>query len=500
MKPCFTPWRVLCVGVAWMALALSVTPARAAQPDAALAARIDAYIGQPRFAGASWGIAVASLDDGRTLYAHHADRLLQPASTAKLYTAALALATLGGDYRLPTRLLARDAVRRGRLHGPLVLQGSGDPTLGTPAHADWADQLAAQLDARGIRRIQGDLIADDGFFRGPAIGAGWEAGDLQAAFAAPATALGVDENSVRVTVTPAAAPGQPAQVAFATDDSGMRLDNQLRTVATAADEDIHLYRAPGTATLHAFGTVAAGSAPRHYKLSLPDPAAVAARRLLAALARHRIRVDGALQVRRWPQDERELLAGTRVLAQVLSPPLGQILHDGLKRSQNLYLQNLLAHVGTRLPVDAATDHADSDQRAIAALQALLGRAGIAPTAARIVDGNGLSRRNLTTANALVRVLTYLAATPQAARLRDALPLAGVDGSLAARLRGTAAQNNMRAKTGSMAYVQCLAGYVTSAAGERLVFAIMLNNDTSPSEARAAVDTIAAMLADAGRRN
>ena len=173
-----------------MAVSLATTAAPPATTT--LAARIDAHIGTPRFAAADWGIAVVSLDDGRTLYAHRADHLMQPASTTKLFTAALALSTLGADYRMPTRLLAGGAIANGRLDGPLILYGMGDPTLGTVnTSADWADQLAGQLAARGVRRVHGNVIADDSYFRGPLTGSGWEAGDLQSAFAAPASALSV---------------------------------------------------------------------------------------------------------------------------------------------------------------------------------------------------------------------------------------------------------------------------------------------------------------------
>jgi D-alanyl-D-alanine carboxypeptidase/D-alanyl-D-alanine-endopeptidase (penicillin-binding protein 4) len=491
------------VSVLLMAVSLATTAAPAATNT--LVARIDAHIGEPRFAAADWGIAVVSLDDGRTLYAHRADRLLQPASTAKLFTAALALSALGADYRLPTRLLAGGAIANGRLDGPLILYGMGDPTLGAAnTGADWADRLASQLAARGVHRVRGDVIADDSYFRGPLIGTGWEAGDLQSAFAAPASALSVNENSVRVTVTPAARIGQPAQVTLDPADTDLRVENALVTVPARTPDDISLYRAPGATTLQAFGSVAMGAAPRHYSLSLPDPAAVAGAQLLQALRHRHIRVDGRLQVRHWPQGGDGLPSEAGVIAEVLSPPLGEILHSGLKRSQNLYLQNLLLAVGASPLADApaSTGFVGSEQRAIEMLHRLLDKIGVPPSASVLVEGSGLARRDLVTPNALVRLLVYLAAQPQAALLHESLPIAGVDGSLAWRMRDTAAQGNVHAKTGSMAYVQCLAGYVTSAAGERLAFAIMLNNYVpAPGASRpsAEVDAIAVMLANlAGR--
>ena len=172
------PLPVLAAGLPAIATP-QATHAPAAVAHASLAASIDAIVAQPRYAAADWGIAVVALDSGRTLYAHQAGKLFQPASTAKLFTAALTLATLPADYRIPTRVLSAATSRHGQLDGPLLLYGMGDPSLGSPgANPDWADALATQLAARGIHTIRGDLIADTSYFAGPRIGSGWEAGDL----------------------------------------------------------------------------------------------------------------------------------------------------------------------------------------------------------------------------------------------------------------------------------------------------------------------------------
>ena len=447
-----------------------------------LASAVDAQIQQPRFDAASWGIAVVSLDTGRTLYTHDADRLLQPASTAKLYTAAVVLDTIGTDYRIPTQLLATRQVARGRLEGPLILHGMGDPTLGTPGtNMDWADQLAAQLAADGVHEVQGDLIADDSYFQGPQTGSGWEARDLQSWFAVPASALSVQENVAELTVTPAKAPGQPALLRFDPPGALARVDNHLVTGARDTRSDINLYRAPGAATLHAFGTINQDAAPQTFKLAIGDPAWYAGTRLREALQRHDVQIHGNLRVRHWPEQNDVGLDKAVVLAQVLSPPVMEILERGLKRSQNLYLQNLLqitgvkAHAEAEQAGDPPTGFLSSDAWGIRALDGLLERIGIAPGMAQIEDGAGLSRQDLSTAHAMVQLLSYLADQPYGQTLRDALPVAGVDGTLEWRMRNTAAADNVYAKTGSMTHVRCLVGYVTTASGEHLAFAIMLNN-------------------------
>ena len=473
------------------------TPSGAASA-AALSAQIDAQIAQPRFAAAAWGIAVVSLDSGRTLYAHDADQLLQPASTAKLFTAALSLSALGPSYRIPTQLLAGGKISNGRLDGPLILRGMGDPTLGVASSADWADRLASQAAARGLRFVHGGLIADDTWFAGPAHGSGWEAGDLQSWFAVPSSALSVDENVVQVTVTPASSAGQPATIRMTPQDALPDIEGQLLTTAGRIADNINLYRGPGDETLHVFGSVAAGGHARAFKLAMVDPARVAALQLRQALKNHGIQVSGKLHVIHWPQASPAASAQANVLGEVLSPPVSEIVQRGLKRSQNLYLQNLLLTVGTRQPPPTYNGFISSESRGIQALRALLDEIGIPATASLIAEGTGLSRSDLVTPRAMVRLLAYLAAQPYAAMVRDALPIAGVDGTLIGHMRRSAAENNVHAKTGSMRYVHCLAGYVTSASGEHLAFAIMLNNYDRPDRAPRTgsdVDAIAVMLAN-----
>lgn len=488
------------------ATASSAMPAPASAPTS-LGEQIEGLISQPRFAGADWGIAVISLNTGRTVYSHHADQLFQPASTAKLFTAAVALSELGPDYRIPTRVLAGGEIRNGRLDGPLILYGMGDPTLGVdPGTAHWADQLAGQLETRGLRQVHGDLIADATYFASPMMGSGWEATDLQSWFAVPASALSVGENQVEVTVSPGLGAGAPAVLRFDPADAIPAVTNDLLTGAQRTRNDVNLYRAPGDGVLYAFGSIAAKSASQNYKLALPDPARFAGDQLREALLRHGIQLDGKVTTVHWPRRDASLPAQPVTLAEVLSPPVSEILERGLKRSQNLYLQNLLLLAGVKAQADTEQREGSmgfitSERWGIRAMRELLEQIGIAPTSSMIEEGTGLSRRNLATPSAMARLLTFLAGQPYGSTLVQALPIAGVDGTLQWRMRNTPAANNVHAKTGSMSFVHCLAGYVTSGDGERLAFAIMLNNYDPPAGAPSAskdIDQIAELLA--GSRN
>jgi D-alanyl-D-alanine carboxypeptidase/D-alanyl-D-alanine-endopeptidase (penicillin-binding protein 4) len=500
-------------GLALAALSLATPLFAAAQNQAApappatvqpsLTEQIDTLIGQPRFAGADWGIAVISLNSGRTVYSHHADQLFQPASTAKLFTAAVTLSQLGPNYRIPTRVVSGSEIRNGSLDGPLILYGMGDPTLGVdPATLHWADQLAEQLAAQGLRHVHGDLIADTTYFASPMMGTGWEAIDLQSWFAVPATALSVGENQVDLTVTAGVGTGAPAELRFDPANAIPSVANEVITSAQRTHNDVNLYRAPGDGVLYAFGNIAAKSPAQNYKLALPDPAQFAGRLLQEALVRRGIQLDGKLLTVHWPRRDSFLPAQPHTLAEVLSPPVSEILERGLKRSQNLYLQNLLLLAGVKAQADTeqregSMGFVTSERWGIRAMHQLLEQIGITPAASLIEEGTGLSRRNLATPNAMANLLAFLARQPYGPALVEALPIAGVDGTLQWRMRNTPAENNVHAKTGSMSFVHCLAGYVTSGDGERLAFAIMLNNYDPPAGAPSAtrdIDQIAVLLA------
>lgn len=486
-------WTVLLLGL------LLATPAW----SATLAERIDAHVAQPRFAHARWGIEVLSLDDGRVVYAHDADKLFVPASTAKLFTAALALEALGPAFRLPTRVFGMEPDAHGVVRGHAVLYGMGDPTLGADAStADWANQMAVQMTSRGIRRITGDLVADDTFFSTPPYGTGWEAGDLQARYGAQPSALSVSENAVRVTVTPAAQEGAPAQIQLDPARGVAKLDNQLITAAAGTPAEVNLYRGAGSDTLHAFGQVPLRGTVQRFPLSSDDPARVAGEALRDALARHGISLGGTVRVAHWPQGTLPLRRGTTLLAEVESPTLLDVLRGGLKRSQNLYLQNLWLMCGVRMqatqpPPGNGDGFISTEAWGLIGLRLLLDQWNIAADEVQLQEGSGLSRGDLVTPHAMTRVLERLSQRADAPAVRDTLPVAGMDGTLQARMKGTPAEGNVRAKTGTLSGVRGLAGYVSTAAGKRLAFTIFLNQYEPPAgapPATADIDAIAVMLA------
>lgn len=476
------------------------------QAPSSLADAIATYTTQPRFAHAQWGIDVVSLDSGATLYRRNADSLFLPASNAKLYTASLALQMLGPDARFSTTLYATSAPRtNGTLAGDLVLYGGGDPSLGDPeVSPDWADRLSDALAARGVRRIRGDLIADDTYFAGPLIGDGWEATDLQAGYGAQSGALGAQDNLVYVKVS-----RDGARCCALTVDpphSGMRVANLTGNAAP-----LSLYRPPGSDVLYASGSLRTNTPRATFTLAAPDGALLAANLLRDALAQHGIALDGKVRAVHWPETDTALTDRPVEIASIASPPLSDLLVHMLKHSDNRYAQMLLQQVGVRaaqagICADRAEPPQTSADWGLCAMRAFLGRIGIDDGEATFGDGAGLSRHDLVTPTATVKLLAWIARQPFAGVLRNALPVAGIDGTLKYRMRDNAATDNVQAKTGTLSHVYTLSGYVIDAAGDRLAFSLMLNRYQRPTDAfgrnvqpspQSDLDAVATMLAAYG---
>jgi len=487
--------------------------------------RLTSLVGEVRFGRALWGMEIVSLDTGRVLFAHNPDKLMEPASCAKLFTAALALDRLGADFRIVTSLYSRTPVsRNGTVEGDLILYGRGDPTFAAKFHDGDLDlalaPLVQMLTSAGVKRVQGDLVADQSFFHAGPYGAGWEWDDLPYPYASEVSALSVNDNAFDYLVKPGSQPGEPALIITRPSLVHLTVYNRVTTGTRAARREIDVYRPWNSGLMLVSGQLPLGDAGYNDSMAVPEPALWFGQLLRDQIRRRGIKFNGAVRAMDWRQRESVPLtpASLREAGSVESPPLREILARTLKPSQNLYAQLLLLQVGVteasgstnspppgsmrtpRPPVAAVAGTPQiSDERAgLRALDAFLVRAGIGAGQVLLQEGSGLSRQDVVTPDAMVKLLRFMSQHAHAAAFRDALPIAGVDGTLKARMRGTAAAGNVRAKTGSLTYVSTLAGYVASAAGERIAFALLLNNYQNPDPAassRADLDKIAVWLAE-----
>ncbi len=466
-----------------------------AQPAPGLTALqhdLDAILTAPSLERGYWGVLVKSLDTNDTLYALNARKLLMPASNMKIVTLAAAAARLGWDYQYDTKLLAGGAVQGGALDGDLVVVGSGDPSItdaAAPAvFASWAEALKA----RGVTRITGRVIGDDRAFGGESLGMGWSWDDLPDGYAAGIGALQFDENMARVTIAPGPTGGSPAIVTMAPESAGLVVRNRLTTGTAGSAESIEMHRLPGSTALELRGSVPVGSTAGVHTVSVDNPT------LFFVSALRRALIAAGVDVQRAAVDIDDLqdapaTDGMRTLIDYRSPPLSTLAMRLMKASQNQYAETLLKTLGADAGVPTAENGA-----AIAAL--ILQDWGV-PTGGLIQrDGSGLSRYDYVTPESLVTILSHVDADAVLrAPFEESLPIAGRDGSLSNRMKGTPAEGNARVKTGSMSNVRALSGYVTTADGERLVFSIIANNfDTPARVVTTAADAIIVRLAELRR--
>jgi D-alanyl-D-alanine carboxypeptidase/D-alanyl-D-alanine-endopeptidase (penicillin-binding protein 4) len=350
----------------------------------------------------------------------------------------------------------------------------------------WADEIGA----KGITRIDGRIIGHDNAFDDEGLGQGWSWDYLAYGYATPIGGLDFNENIVRLSITPGPAVGAPAVVTATPEASGLEIDGAVVTAAPGGELDITVTRRPGSRRLVVRGTVPVGRANATQTVSVENPTEFLVGEFRRALVARGIEVTGAavdVDTLPAPPD----LARAETLVSYTSPPLSEIAKVLLKVSQNLYADTLLKAIGR--PADGGPATTQEGRRV---LRDILQGWGIAPDRYLQADGSGLSRYNYLTADVLVAVLTRMYADNRHIEpFINALPVAGVDGTIAGRMKDTVAQGNARAKTGSIAHARALSGYVTSAEGEPLVFSMIVNNFNVPqSQADAVIDRAVVRLA------
>ncbi|VVN53155.1 D-alanyl-D-alanine carboxypeptidase DacC [Pseudomonas fluorescens] len=427
---------------------------------------LERLLADPALNGATVSLMVRDARSGSTLYQHNPRTRLIPASNLKLLTTAAAMDVLGPQYRFATQLLSNGPQQGERLTGNLYLRGLGDPTT---QFADY-QALAAQLARQGVRQVQGDLVFDDSFFDAERLGVDWAQDDESTYYGAQISALTVSPNAdfdAGTLIVTAKAPviaGQPVTVSLSPPTDYVQLSNHA---VSGPGDSYGITRQHGTNLLQLTGTLAPGKQSRQW-VSVWEPTQLVATLFEQALAQQGIEVLG-----------RRVIGGAspgtaRVLAEHQSAPLQALITPLLKLSNNNMSEALLKAMGRK------TVNAGTAQAGAAAVAAFMRRQGLDPATLVQVDGSGLSRRNLVSSQNLTDLLLATARQPWFDAWYSALPIAGnadrmTGGSLRYRLRGTAAENNLHAKTGSMAGVSSLSGYITDAQGRRLVFSMISNN-------------------------
>jgi D-alanyl-D-alanine carboxypeptidase/D-alanyl-D-alanine-endopeptidase (penicillin-binding protein 4) len=478
-----------------------VGPAVAAEE---LAPRIEEVINGPDYREGRWGILVVDAETGQTVYAHHPDQLFLPGSTAKLFSGAAALAALGANFRFETPVYRTSPVIDGRLHGDLILVASGDPTLGgrtdTSGRLAYTDDdhtyansstskstltstdplaglrsLARQVQAAGIHRLEGEVLVDDRLFpRSQGSGSGPDI----------LTPIMVNDNVVDVLVRPAERAGEQAIVTLRPETGFVQMESQVTTVGADRPTVVDLV-VTGPQRFVVRGQIAQGSRPILRIYPVEDPAAFARTVFTEVLRQQGVAVRaGALQAQQADLPARESYAADRRVALFTSPPFSETLKVTLKVSHNLYASTLPLWMAVQHNKRTLTDGLRLEGQFLAAL-------GVDTRAVAFAGGAGASPADSVTPRATVQLLQGMSKRSDYAVFRDALPVLGVDGTLAdAVAADSPARGKVRAKTGTLYYFdllndrpllrsKALAGTMTTASGRTLFLAMFVNDVPLP---------------------
>jgi D-alanyl-D-alanine carboxypeptidase/D-alanyl-D-alanine-endopeptidase (penicillin-binding protein 4) len=541
--------------------AASSTQAKTATRKKSLAEQINAILSQPHLARAHWGIHVVELESGKTIYALNPDELFLPASNAKLFTTAAALSAAGPDYRFSTTVETAGKIdENGRLLGDLVMVGRGDPNISgrvlpyalkterTALPTQALEEMADQVAARGVKIVDGDLIGDDTFYSPERYAPGWAQDDLQWLDGAPVSALTFNDNVVFVEIQPGARVDDKALITMQPDTGYYEIDNRIVTAATGVARKIGMRRDPGSKTVVLWGWMPLGDAGTKEALAIEDPAEFTAQLFRSLLERRGIVITGKTRARHGdvaeffdletaPTPGSPKAAGTKaprccppaaplspaprpdaqnccassekdgagvtaaatrpapvplVLARHVSLPFIEDLRVTNKTSQNLHAELALRLAGKLGGLGGSFAGGE------AAVKQFLLHAGLTEEEFVLLDGSGLSRRDLVTPSAVTRLLIYAAHQPWGGAYEETLPVGGVDGSLSERFLNSPAAGLIHAKTGTLSHVSALSGYGQTLSGKRFAFSIFCNNyNLPPGKVIPAIDAIMRLLVTEG---
>ncbi len=431
---------------------------------------IDSIFNDKDFESAFWGAEIKSLDNGKVWYERNAGKLFMPASNEKIVTTSVGLLTMGPKFQYSSNLGYRGEVRDSVLHGDLILYSNGDPTLYSrlcESSLVLFNKYASELSSLGIKKVTGNVYGDDTAFENEHIGYGWAYDGLSYWYSAPFGPLQINENYVDYKITPAKEAGGEVTVVPNIPTSYHKLENNLVTV-DAVKHYPNMHRVLNSEVVKFNGEVKAGGRTFEWSPTVNDPTMFYLRVFREVLDSNGISVEGKSYSAYNVENFDDIKSGKVVISTYYSPEFAEIIKGLMKRSQNLYAETVARTISWYKQGKGVM----RNSRAL--IYKKLAEFGLKEGSYLYRDGSGLSRYNYVSPKHLVKILEGMYSSEYKDLWLDIQPLAGVDGTLRRRMKGTAAEGNVRAKTGTIANVRGLSGYVTTADGENLVFSFLVN--------------------------
>jgi len=501
-------------------------------------------LADPAVARAHWGIIVTKMG-GQPVYAMNAGQFFQPASNAKLFTTAAAMALLGPETTVTTTARI-DGIFTGKeyVKGSVYLSGAGDANLSGRAvpyapNTDEAfpplrylDEMAAQIAQTGLKTIDGDVIGIDDHFSNQPYPEGWSIDDLPWGYGAPVSALSINDNQLKLTITPAMELSSRANIEITPSVPYYTVTNDVMTVSAGEPTRIGIERVPGSKALRVYGRIALGTAPEISHISIDDPPEFAAIALKQLLEKHGVTVTGHAWAQHVPLNDprnfnevsHEPLDLPKLETMGRGEPIGDyicnnpcdpakiphsivlsghksptVLEDVIlanKSSLNLHAELMLRRLGNRFAFDSPYPLDGTFAEGARIVRQFLIDAGISGDDFVFYDGSGLSSYDLVTPRATTQLLQYASTQPWFADWKSSLPVGGVDGTLAGRFTQAPLKGHVFAKTGTLGEARALSGYIDCSSGRTVIFSIMVDNHAPHDRAdEAAMDRIVAAIAE-----
>jgi len=442
----------------------------------------------------AWSVLVEAFDNPKKqLFSLTPKRRLMAASNVKVPVCAATLLKLGPDFTYQTELYLTGEPLNGVVHGDLLIVGAGDPSIGGRYHDgdltyDFR-QWAALLKEKNIHTIQGQIIGIDNAFDDIAHGLNWSPDQYIEWYEAEVSALSFNDACVDVLIQAGSQSGKPALVSLNPPTKYFSINPFVRTVSSKKKHrGIAITRDDNSMNLNVKGTIRAKRASTHYA-SVINPTLYFATVLKETLQSEGIQILGGAY------DGDDLTLPPKKTWQRFhvhhSPPLMQLIKTCLKNSQNLYAEHFLKTLGL-------TESGEGSwQTGVLALKEIFFEHGCDVDTQFFADGSGLSRENRLSAFAMTKILRLMTTTQYGDLFRQALPLAGVDGTLKLRMRQTPAYKRVSAKTGTINGVRALSGYVQSKSGQRYIFSMIGNATRQASQLSRVMDEACALIAEKG---
>ncbi|MGI8812095.1 MAG: D-alanyl-D-alanine carboxypeptidase/D-alanyl-D-alanine endopeptidase [Pyrinomonadaceae bacterium] len=460
------------------------TPTPVLQTLAELQSRIQSRLAAPEVRRGTVGVKIVSLNSGKVVFEQNAEKYVMPASNMKNFTIAAAMERLTPDFRFVTSVRsAAGPDMGGVLHGEMRIVGSGDVSISTAFDPLFPkvnnpyfgiDKLVDAIAVAGVKRVEGDLVGDESFFSGDALPGTWEWDDLQTYYGTEVSALPINDNSIDISVRPGTS-GFPCSIGVLPANSVVRIVN--RCVTRPGPRDLSVVKLLNQNVVEVTGTMPPGDNEFKDAYAVTHPS-----ELFLDLLRQRLLAKGIAVTGRNRTINIKSAAACPTcpppadveIAKLESPPLGVIAAKTMKPSQNMYTETILRTLGEKAG-RMNGELGESMRLGLGVVKKFLISIGIPADGIVQHDGSGLSRHDLITPAAVVQLYTYMAKQSRYAQAwRDSLSIAGVDGTLRNRFKGTIGAGNLRGKTGTIDQVSALSGYFTTAGGEPIAFSIVVN--------------------------